>query len=736
MGSATCGSSCTLAVTDAILGTITAGSLTIGDTTNTSALDFNDSSRTFSKPPTLLSSGNVTLDSVVNDSYSGTALVIAAGGNFVNNVGSNPLNLTGTSPNWDIYSTGIQSDTNGAGTTGLSPSYTTYSATYAGNPPSGLAHPTSNNWLYSDANAGTITITATGQIVTYGTAPNTTATLNTTYSCSGSCADISGAPTSSISGSVTTSTSGNYIYGTWTNDILAALGSLSFNSGYTGSFSLVNGTLTVNKKGLTITGFAANNKTYDGTTNATISSNGSLSGVVGSDSVSLNTGSASATFDNPNVGTTHTVTASGYALSSGNGNNDANNYTLTQPTGSNVTISAAGLTITASNQTQTYGFGSLGTTGFSITSGQLFSSDAISGVTLATSDGTSTSGNYKYTATPATLTPSAAVFSSGSSGNYAITYDNAATGLTVNPATLTITGFAVAGRSYDGLTDATITSNGSLSGLVSGDSVSLNSGSASATFGSKNAGTETATASGYALSSGNGNNDANNYILTQPTANATISTKPITVTANGQSDTYGDTLGTLSYGNTGLATGDSFTGALTTAHGGAGTVLDNANGFNVSGSPFAITQGSLTINDGNGGNNYAITYNSANLTLAAKGLAVTADNESKTVGASDPGLNYTYSGLAAGDASASFTGGLTRDSGENVGDYTIRIGTLAATGNYTVGSYNPGVFSILAGSGGNDSLNAMQVAAIVLGLPPARRLPPCPGWARRMVLSL
>ena len=57
-----------------------------------------------------------------------------------------------------------------------------------------------------------------------------------------------------------------------------------------------------------------NNKTYDGLTAATISSNGSLSGVVGSDQVSLNSGGASATFDNANVGTTHTVTASGYTL--------------------------------------------------------------------------------------------------------------------------------------------------------------------------------------------------------------------------------------------------------------------------------------------------------------------------------------------------------------------------------------------------------------------------------------
>ena len=105
------------------------------------------------------------------------------------------------------------------------------------------------------------------------------------------------------------------------------------------------------------------------------------------------------------------------------------------------------LTITANDQTQTYGFGSLGATGYSI-----------SGVTLATNDGASTSGNYKATSSPATITPSAAVFSSGSASNYAIVYDNAPTGLTVNKAPLTITGFAVDNKNYDGTTTATISS--------------------------------------------------------------------------------------------------------------------------------------------------------------------------------------------------------------------------------------------------------------------------------------
>jgi hypothetical protein len=320
--------------------------------------------------------------------------------------------------------------------------------------------------------------------------------------------------------------------------------------------------------------------------------------------------------------------------------------------------------------------------------------DAISGVTLATNDTTSTSGNYK--AGSYDLTPSAAVFSSGSSGNYAITYNNAGIGLTVNPAILTISGFAASNKTYDGGTTATISSNGSLSGIVGSDSVSLNTGTASATFDNRNVGTtHTLTASGYSLNSGNGNNDANNYNLTQPTAaNVTISAKPITITANGQSGTYGGNVPSLTYGNSGLATGDAFTGTLTTAHGGAGTVLKHANGFDVSGSPFGITQGSLTINDGNAGNNYAITYNGANLTLAAKGLIVTADNKSMAYGSTDPALTYTYTGLVTGDNSANFTGALARTSGSSAGTYSILQNTLAATGDYTIGTYNPGVFTI------------------------------------------
>ena len=303
------------------------------------------------------------------------------------------------------------------------------------------------------------------------------------------------------------------------------------------SISYVTGTLTVNAKGLTLSGFAASGKTYDGTTAATISSNGSLSGLVGSDSVSLNSGGASATFDNANVGTTHTVTASGYALSSGNGNNDANNYTLTQPTANNVTISVRGLTITASNVSGTYGTSAAntlnGTTGFS--SSGLLGGQTIGSVTLGTNASSSTSGNYNANTggNPAswTITASAATGGTFNAGNYSITYDTGTQ--TITPAALTISGMTAAGKTYD-TTNTAVVNNGSdsLSAVVAGhnngggtsDVVTLGgTGNTIGTFSSANAGTWTVTGSGLSLSGA----DAGNYtIAAQPTASATITDLP------------------------------------------------------------------------------------------------------------------------------------------------------------------------------------------------------------------
>jgi hypothetical protein len=167
-------------------------------------------------------------------------------------------------------------------------------------------------------------------------------------------------------------------------------------------------------------------------------------------------------------------------------------------------------------------------------------------------------------------------------------------------------------------------------------------------------------------------NNGDNYNLTFVSANLTITAKQITVTANPQTKFYGDVdpAFTYTYTQDGLEFDDSFDGALGRAPGeDVGT--------------YAINIGGLVIVDGNNGDNYNLTFMSANLTITPKPITVTADAKTKTYGFQDPPLTYqvTEGGLVEGD---SFSGGLARVSGEDVGSYTITRGTLTAGSNYTI----------------------------------------------------
>ena len=210
---------------------------------------------------------------------------------------------------------------------------------------------------------------------------------------------------------------------------------------------------------MTVSGFAVANKVYDSTTSATITDNGTLSGVLSGDSVTLGTGSASTAFASSNVGTGIAVTAFGYTISG----TDAGNYTLIQPS-TTANITAAGLTISAGNVSITYGDGN-DFNGYTVSG--LLGYDSVSSVTLSSNAATSGSGNWNTGNW--TITPSGA---SGSGlSNYSISYVDGT--LAISPLSLTISGFAVANKTYDGTTAATITDNGMLVGVISGDDVGL-----------------------------------------------------------------------------------------------------------------------------------------------------------------------------------------------------------------------------------------------------------------------
>ena len=172
------------------------------------------------------------------------------------------------------------------------------------------------------------------------------------------------------------------------------------------------------------------------------------------------------------------------------------------------------------------------------------------------------------------------------------------------------------------------------------------------------------------------------------TSTLTVKPAPLTVTATNLSMTFGGAVPTLTYTYTGLVDGNTsatFTGSLAT------TATSSSNVGND-----AITEGTLAATG-----NYTIgAFTPGTLTVKAATLTVTATSLSMTYGGAVPTLTYTYTGLVNGDTSATFTGSLatTATSSSNVGSDAITQGTLAATGNYTIGTFKAGTLTINAGA--------------------------------------
>lgn len=94
---------------------------------------------------------------------------------------------------------------------------------------------------------------------------------------------------------------------------------------------------------------------------------------------------------------------------------------------------------------------------------------------------------------------------------------------------------------------------------------------------------------------------------------------------------------------------------------------------------------------------FSITTADGTLTITARAITVTADDQTKVYGEADPELTYTVTSgsLVEGDA---FTGELEREAGENVGDYAITQGTLALSSNYEL-TFVPGTLTITPATG-------------------------------------
>ena len=382
------------------------------------------------------------------------------------------------------------------------------------------------------------------------------------------------------------------------------------------------------------------------------------------------------------------------------------NYTITY-VGVASTVNKAALTIAAANDTKVYGNTSTtagitysagaasasGGVGYSITSGSLFGSDTLTGVTLTSTGGAATTA----VGTGISIVPSAA---SGSGiGNYTITYTNGAMAVTARPLTIA----ASAQNTNYGTSYALGTSSFTSSGLVNSDAVSsvtLKYSGATSVAGTTNAGTYT---SGIIPSAASGTG-LSNYSISYVAGNLVVATKALTITASAQNSTYGSAyaLGTSAFTTSGLVNSDSVTSA-TLLYSGNATVSPTVNAATYSAGivPSAAT--------GVGLSNYAISYVAGNLVVGKATLTLTPNAVSTTY--NDTTLNnstysqltsnYTASGYKNTDVAASvpvtlsgsmaFNGSATTVV-KNAATYSLTIGTLAGTttnGNYQIAFANP-----------------------------------------------
>ena len=584
---------------------------------------------------------------LINDSsFAGSALVVGSG------------------DRWLVYSKNPDLVADPTVKGGLTSSFRDYGEMYSSDAPSTITQ-SGDGFIYSHPE-GTLTVTATidgTPTQVYGSSP--TATVTDTVTGFLDSEDNVG---NTVTGTAAFNT-------TLSNSLNAATYNILYTGGLTSSnYSLMPATTpavyTVTPAVLTYNATPAS-RTYGA---ASPPLGGTISGFVLNQTASdVLTGSA--TF------TTTATPSSGvgeYAID-GSGLSSNGNYTFVQAAGNAtaLTVGKAALVVTANNDTVTYNG-----TNFSGGDGVTFSgfvndeSSSVLGGTVTyggSSQGARNAGAYVIM--PSGLT----------AANYSITYDNGS--LVIDPASLDVTTGNVS-RAYNGTLAAAGTA------IVTGGTQLFGSDTLSGgafAFSNANAGTDkTVTVSGVSVNDGN---EGGNYTVTYVNnTTSTITPASLTLEAGNVTKTYDGTTAAV-----GAATVVSGTLYQNASNGGAqdsisGGTLAFTNP-NAGMGDKTVTLSGVTVNDGNGGGNYAVTY---------------ANNTTSTINPAE----LTFAGTVAGKTYDGTTAA-------TLSGYTLTglVGTqtLAATGTAAFSSANAGsdipvaISGITLGNGTNGGLASNYV---------------------------
>jgi len=542
-----------------------AGALSIG--TVSGATGLNTSGDVFLR--TTGATSDITLNGAINTASAGGDIVLAAGRNFINNVGSNALSALGT---YTVYSGSPLLDTRG----NLAYNYKQYGTSYGG-----TLLGSGNGFIYRTTPTVTVSLTGPVSKVYDG---NATATLTgSNFSISGA---IDGDSVGYLNNGATYNTKNVGTGKTVTANV--ALNGATNGAATVYGYALSSGTPsaaigTITAAPLTVGTATVNNKVYNGNTNATVASV-ALTGVIGSDDVST---TSSGAFADKNVANGKSVTVTGVTL----GGVDAGNYSLntTSTTGA-ADITPATLTVgSATIAGKTYDAGTTASvTNVALTG--IFGSDDVS----ATGTG---AFNNKNVGTGKGVNVTALALSGADAGNYNLnTTSTTGTG-NISAATLTVGNATVANKVYDGGTTATV-SGVALTGVLGSDDVGT---TATGVFADKNVGNSKGVAvSGVTLTG----TDANNYTVNTTTTTGTADITPASLTISSTN------IGTKVYdgGTTASVTGVSLAGILGSddvSAVGSGT-FDNKN----VGATKNVSVYGVTIS-GNDANNYTLAATTA-----------------------------------------------------------------------------------------------------------------------------
>ncbi|SHK67701.1 filamentous hemagglutinin family N-terminal domain-containing protein [Selenomonas ruminantium] len=468
---------------------------------------------------------------------------------------------------------------------------------------------------YSDKNAGTdkamivtglgknyqVTTTSTGNTITKKALSMTAESFTKVYDGTN---DATGE--ASIVGVVEGDDFGAKVVGTFDNGAVDAgknqpvtYTAIDIHGTDAGNYDLTKSyqsTGTITPKPLTVT-FANISKTYDGTTAGTAGA-GTLAGVLDADknAVSVN---ADAAYDAKNAGS-RTVSYTEVSLTG----TKADNYSIDKTaTGAGI-ITAAPLTLTVVDTSKQYDGTTEVTDGQYAMRGTLYGTDSLSGGTYAYAD--------KNAGTGKTVSLTGVTVNDGNEGrNYDLTIVNS-TNSTITAAPLSLA-VVDTSKQYDGTTEVTDGQYAMRGTLYGTDSLS----GGTYDYADKNAGTgKTVSLTGVTVNDGN---EGKNYDLTiVNSTNSTITAAPLTLTVKDYTKEYDGTVTapgaeySLTFGQ--LLGEDALSGGI--------FAFDNKE----VGTGKTLTLSDVTVNDGNAGQNYTLTYvPSTNSSITANAPSVVVD---------------------------------------------------------------------------------------------------------------